>query len=206
MILSILIPSIPERKDRLDKLKWELDKQIIQTNRDLSLLGRIEILVNDSVRFLEGGLSIGKKRESLVKQAKGKYLCFLDDDETISPNYIETLLRMCNEGKDVCSFNALVKLENAWGIVNMSLNNPVNEEFTPDRIVNRPPWHMCPVKSEYAKLYEFSDTNNAEDFEWFAKVLTHCKTESKTNRIIFQYNHGQHSEADAIERKKNERL
>lgn len=193
-LLSILIPSIPSRKERLNRLVNELNKQI-EAN-----FGDIEIVVDDSKGYLEGGLTVGKKREVLVRRANGIYLCFLDDDETIAPNYIEVIKSMCFEGKDICTFRAMVKLHNAWGVVNMSLLNYFNEEFTPTRIVNRPPWHMCPVKSEYAKLHDFEDINNAEDFKWMAKVLTHCKTETHTDMILFQYNHGEHSEVDKIER------
>ena len=75
----------------------------------------------------------------------------------------------------------------------------VNDQFTPNYTVRRPAWHICPVRSEFAKLYEFKDINNAEDYEWIEKVTAHCTTEAHTDRIIFQYNHGKHSEADKIE-------
>lgn len=195
IILSILIPSIPERKDKLLKLKDELKRQEIMMG-DLDFF--FETITNDSEPFLKGGLSIGKKRQSLVEAANGKYLCFLDDDESIAPNYLETLLRMCNYGQDVVTFQALAKLQTAWGIINMKLAYKINDQFTPEHTIRRPPWHICPVRSEFAKLYEFEDINNAEDFKWFEKVLTHCTTEAHTDKILFQYNHGTHSEADKI--------
>ena len=196
-MLSILIPSIPKRWNTLEKLIKNLSKQLTQL-RSHEMLGDIEFIVDAGESFLDGGLSIGKKRESLVKQAKGRYLCFLDDDDTVPFNYCESLLRMCNEGMHVCTFRALIKLHDSWGLVNMTLENKENEQYTPDRIIQRPPWHMCPVWSEFAKLYPFPDKNNAEDFEWFEKVLSHCETETHTDKILFQYNHGEHSEADRI--------
>lgn len=105
---------------------------------------------------------------------------------------------MCNYGQDVVTFQALAKLQTAWGIINMKLAYKVNDQFTPEHTIRRPPWHICPVRSEFAKLYEFEDINNAEDFKWFEKVLTHCTTEAHTDKILFQYNHGTHSEADKI--------
>ncbi len=191
-LLSILIPTIPYRYRYMQRLFDELRKQ--SDNYKLP----IEVLTMPGPPFLNGGLSIGKKREALVKGATGKYLCFLDDDDTISPDYVETLLRLCNEGKHVCSFRAIYKLQTYWGVVNMSLSNRENEQATPERIIQRPPWHMCPVWSEFAKLYEFKDINNAEDFDWMQRVLSHCQTEAHTDRILFQYNHGPHSEADKI--------
>jgi len=80
----------------------------------------------------------------------------------------------------------------------MRLAYKVNDQFTPEHTVRRPPWHMCPVRSEFAKLHEFEDISNAEDSRWFEQVLTRCTTESHTDKILFQYNHGNHSEADKI--------
>lgn len=192
-LLSILIPSIPERSYKKFELEFNLKVQAVKHN-----ISKVEILSDCRPSFLKGGPSIGKKRDDLVKAATGKYLCFLDDDDTVSPDYIETLFRLCNEGKHVCSFRALYKLKTYWGVVNMSLQNKENEQATPERIIQRPPWHMCPVWSEFAKQYEFKDINNAEDFDWMQRVLTHCEAEAHTDRILFQYNHGSHSEADKI--------
>jgi hypothetical protein len=196
-ILSILIPSIPERSEMLYALTKQLHMQIMNM-KAFEMLGEVELLPDAGVSYLNGGLSIGKKREGLVRRAEGKYVCFLDDDESIAPNYIETLLRLCNCDLDVCTFRALVKMEASWGLVNMRLAHKVNEQYTPEYTIRRPPWHMCPVRSEFAKLYEFEDSNNGEDYSWYEKVLNHCTTEAHTDKILFQYNHGAHSEADKI--------
>lgn len=199
IMLSILIPSIPKRKQKLDRLLCELTKQI-EAIKQHEMLGIVEAVFDDSISFLDGGLSIGKKREKLVKLATGKYLCFLDDDESIAPNYVESLLRLCNFDLDICTFRAISKLETAWGLVDMRLAYKLNDQFTPEHTIRRMPFHMCPVRSEFAKLYEFEDINNAEDSRWMEQVLAHCTTEAHTDKILFQYNHGQHSEADKIEK------
>lgn len=177
----------------------ELDRQSGILAEAHPTLGYVELRFEDGQPFLNGGMSIGKKRQTLVKEAQGKYLCFLDDDENIAPNYVETLVRLCQTNADVCTFRNLTKTDNYWTVVDMSLNNPENEEATPDRIVKRRPWHVCPVKSEYAKLYEFDDSNYGEDFSWMEKVLTHCQIEAKTNQVLHCYNHSSKlSEADKI--------
>lgn len=202
IILSILIPSIPEREQKRQNLIAELNNQIVGCFSKAIPNTNVSFMWDDSPSFLNGGLTVGKKRETLVTRATGRYLCFLDDDETIAPNYLETLLLLCNQDKDVCTFNALYKLENYWGIINMRLGHTFNEQTDPSRlIISRPPWHMCPVRSEYAKQYAFEDKNNAEDWPWMEKVLTHCKTEAYADSVIFQYNHGKHSEVDKIEKK-----
>ncbi len=197
IILSILIPSIPDRFLKLDILCGKLQNQITYCKKYHPTLGEIEVLVNDSKRFLDGGLSIGLKRDELVQRSTGKYICFLDDDEDISGSYVETLLRLCQYNFDVCCFRNISKMDNYWTVIDMSLSYE-NEQASPDKIVRRKPWHICPVKSAYAKLHRFEDSNYGEDFQWMERVLAHCKTEAKTNAVIHQYNHGKHSEADRI--------
>jgi hypothetical protein len=198
IILSILIPSIPNRYGILSKLASELYKQKLYMQTFHSSLGEIEIVIDGSERFLDGGLSIGKKREKLVDAANGSYLCFLDDDESIAPNYMEMLVRMCNENKDVCTFRSLAKLDNYWTVIDMGLGKP-NQQANPNWIVHRNAWHICPVKSNWAKLHTFDDINYGEDWKWFEQVLKHCETEAHTDAIIHSYQHStQISEADKI--------
>jgi hypothetical protein len=197
-ILSILIPSIPERRNQFHAIEREVWHQGYEIHMNHPMLGEVERVWDYSDSFLNGGLTIGKKRESLVRRANGKYLCFLDDDEDIAPNYVETLLRLCQDDADVITFRSFAKNDFYWSVIDMRLGSE-NEEATPDRIVKRNAWHICPVKSEYAKLYEFPDTNYSEDWNWMEKVLTHCKTEAHTDQIIHCYNHSSKtSEADKI--------
>ena len=200
IILSILIPTIPEREETFRKLINELWLQRATLNAYHPTLGEVEFKIDESKSFLNDGLSIGKKRQSLVERAEGKYLCFLDDDEDIAPNYVETLVRLCHSlDPDVVTFRNLTKTDFYWTVVDMSLKNPVNEEATPERIVKRKPWHICPVRSEYAKKYQFEDSNYGEDWKWFEQVLKHCDTEAHTDAILHVYNHSsKHSEADKI--------
>jgi hypothetical protein len=197
IILSILIPTTPDREPMFTPLYNEVMKQISYINTFHPSLGRIQVLVDDSKRFLDGGLSIGKKRESLVKRAEGKYLCFLDSDDCIAPNYVETLVRLCQRDTDVCTFRNISRTETFWFLVDMGFHYP-NDQANPNFTVRRRPWHICPVRSSFAKLHSFPDTNYSEDFEWMHKVLTLCTTEAKSEAILHEYRHGKHSEADKI--------
>lgn len=198
ILLSILIPTIPERHKRFTKLYNELMRQKTEFDTTHDIIGELQVIVNSDKRFLDGGLSIGKKRQALVQQAEGKYLNFLDDDEGIPPNYLEALMRLCHKGQDVCTFQAIAKMRTFWALVDMRLSYKVNDQINPNYPARRPPWHCCPVKSVYAKMFEFPDLNNAEDFVWMEKVLSCCTSEAHTDAVLYQYNHGDHSEADKI--------
>ncbi len=198
LMLSILTPTIPKRSDQFIKLCEHVRNQIEFCNNTHPSLGIAQHIFYLSKPFVDGGSSIGRKRQVLMQKAEGKYLCFLDDDEDIAPNYIEVLLRLCNEDRDVCTFRNISKFDNYWTIVDMDINNE-NEQATPNEIVKRLPWHICPVRSEFAKLYGFEDSNYGEDWVWFEKVLEHCETQAKTNVVIHCYQHSSKtSEADKI--------
>jgi len=200
MTLSILIPSIPERSHLLNRLVLNLYEQRNKLAQEHPTIGGIEILVDDSKKFLEGGKSVGQKRNDLVQQATGDYLCFLDDDDEVPANYVETLVRAMAHGADIITFNSLFKCDTYWALIDMSLSNE-NEEATPERIVKRNAWHICPVKRELAQKHQFSNKNNAEDWEWMEKVLGGVFTEYKLNMILHQYNHFANiSAVDEIER------
>lgn len=197
-ILSILTPSIPKYHWMLYELREELNKQVSELNRQHPTLGVVTHVINESAPYLEGGLSIGNKRQALVDKASGKYLCFLDVDDDLAPNYVETLVRLCHTDKDVVTFRSFIKNDFYWSVVDMRLGN-TNEEATPDRIVKRNAWHICPVKSKYAKMYKFEDSNYSEDWTWMEKVLKHCETEAHTDQILHSYQHSSKtSEADRI--------
>lgn len=200
MILSILVPSIPERRQQLTTLLNELYTQQLTLNRTHPTLGSVEILVDDSIKFLEGGLSIGAKRDLLLQRASGKYLCFLDDDDTVTPNYMEQLVRLCNEGKDIVTFRTLIKNDHYWGLIDMQLATEQNSEVTPHGTTPRTPWHICPVLAEHAKQEPFSKTlNHNEDWDWMSRVLKRVSSESHCDMILTQYNHSElGSEADRI--------
>lgn len=199
MILSILMCTIPDRESMFVRLFNEVQRQCAYMQTVHPSLGRIEVLVDSSPKFLEGGPSIGAKREALVKRAAGKYLCFLDDDEQIAPNYVETLVRLCCKDCDVCTFKNMTKTDTYWTIIDMSLNYHVDDQANPNYTTRRRPWHVCPVKSVYAKMVHFPNTNYGEDAAWMNKVLEFCTTEAKSEAVIHQYNHSSKvSEADKI--------
>jgi len=198
IILSVLIATTQDRKEITQSLidRLEVQREFIHRNW---LSGHVEIVVDDSKRFLDGGLSIGKKREALVQRAQGRYLCFLDSDEDIAGNYLQTIVKLSETKADVLTFRSLANLDDFWCLIDMSLDNKENEQANPGKICKRMPWHVCAVKSHLAKIHQFEDSNYGEDWTWFEKVLKGCTSEAKSDAIIHMYKHRRElSEADKI--------
>ena len=90
MKLSILIPTLHSRKVKLERLMKLLRDQ---------LQPDIEVLLEPD----KGEVSIGCKRNALLHRALGDYVCFIDDDDTVSPDYIACLMEGIYRGVDVVS-------------------------------------------------------------------------------------------------------
>ena len=89
--LSILIPTVPRRKEQLESLLSNLYRQATEET---------EVLV-----FLDNKKrSLGKKRNDMLVMAQGEYLTFIDDDDRVSNDYVETLLQATKTGEDVINF------------------------------------------------------------------------------------------------------
>lgn len=90
--LSILIPTLRSRAEKLSK---QIDKLRYQSqNRPVQLLWLGD---NKSV-------TVGEKRNMLLKCATGRYICFVDDDDQISDDYISIVLKAIESNKPVITF------------------------------------------------------------------------------------------------------
>ena len=188
MRLSILIPTLPQRKKMFNILYKNLMSQIDYVHTTHPSLGQIEILFDSSKKFLKGGLSVGAKRDALKCRATGDYLVFVDDDDIVAPNYLESVLRLSESNPDIITFRSLYKSSTYWGIVDMNLNHSENEQMNDNTIVKRQPFHVCPIRTSIAQQHSFPDINNAEDWGWMVKVLSNCQKQAHSDQILHQYN------------------
>ena len=60
----------------------------------------VEVLIESD----NGTLASGIKRQRLVNRAKGKYYCFVDDDDWVADDYLEQILKGCRSHADVVTF------------------------------------------------------------------------------------------------------
>jgi hypothetical protein len=176
--LSILTPSVPERiESNLIPLLNKIKKQI----GDLPI--EHLVLIDNKKR------SIGYKRDSLVKTAKGKYLAFVDDDDDISDDYVSELYDAITKNNvDVITFDQYCYVNNnGVSVINFSLNNKENEVYRPNSKIKRMPFHVCAWKTKIAQRYDFVDLNYSEDWYWCEHLLKETKTEFHINKILHSY-------------------
>lgn len=92
MLWSILITAIPERYHSVQPLLHSLlETQSVARRPDVELL-----YLMDSKRR-----TVGEKRNALLDMAVGEYVTFIDDDDEVSPDYVERIYRTiveCRKG------------------------------------------------------------------------------------------------------------
>lgn len=175
--LSILIPSIPSRFEKAIKLYTALLEMI--GNR------RVEVIMLTDNKVI----TIGEKHNYLLACARGKYFCFLhDDDELVS---IKEIYHATFRDVDVIDFKAECRnTDGSTYIVRQQLGNEVEHNTKDGRYLNckRPPFPNCAWRTDKFAHYQFPNINYGEDWVFIEQCLTIAKTEYYINKVLFKYN------------------
>jgi hypothetical protein len=114
-------------------------------------------------------MSVGKKRNQLLRQAQGRLIAFVDDDDDISDQYI-TKIESVIKSYDVDSIGIN-------GIITTEGRNAkkfyISREYEwEDKkgIYLRFPNHITPIRREIAVQFKFPDINCGEDYDWSMKI------------------------------------
>jgi hypothetical protein len=182
MKLSILIPTIVEREKSFNALVAKLSDQISLNKLD----EQIEIVhICDNKE-----MTIGDKRNKLVKKAIGEFICFIDDDDDISDEYVKLIYGAIIGHPDIDCIGMV-------GEITTNGRNPkkfihsikYNRYFEKDKIYYRPPNHLNPVRREIAIKYEFPPKNFAEDSSYAVRMCKDgvLKKEHFIKKTIYYY-------------------
>ena len=177
MILSVLIATLPERKEEYEAL--------VERIKAMPCAYDYEVLTDCAVRFgLEGGKSVGQKRMDLLKKAKGKWIVFVDDDDDIVDDFFHKLQPFLNKKVDVICGNVLAIIDGKEFIIDQSIYHE-NEQLHSNGKTKRFPSVMAIYRREIALKKDFPDTNVGEDFEW--SMGLGLNKEHKTDEVFQIY-------------------
>ena len=179
--LSILIPTLLNRRNLFQNLSSMLDKQ--RTNE-------VEILSCCD----NGEMTIGKKRNLLLSNAEGEYVSFIDDDDLVSDDYIKKVLDASASGPDCCSLQ---------GEISMTVNKRTRQRKRATRIFKhsidythwyqekevyyRCPNHLNAIRRSIALKVKFPNKDKGEDRDFSLKIQPLLRTESKIEGTIYFY-------------------
>lgn len=178
--LSILICSVDteERQVKLKKLINELHRQISKNFAE----EMVEIIIDtDNMEK-----SVGKKRNDLIEKAQGEFICFIDDDDFVSENYLSTILYHLNSGIDI----VLITIEHIENGVNKPKIIPslyIDNLNTGEAVLKTNHFHLCPHKKSIARNVLFECINFAEDMMYSQKMVRHIINSHTIYEPIYIY-------------------
>ena len=179
MKISILICALPEPyRDSfyIHRLMDILDPQM--TNE-------IEMLIEvDDMQ-----ITVGEKRNSLLKKAKGERIIFVDDDDLVTDNYVEKLLEYAKLDYDCIGIGVkFTKNGKDEAIYDFSYKKNINHRVKDrGRVYGRMPNHLCLWKTEIARRIMFPDRNLGEDHEWAEQQILREYTFHEEKEVIYHY-------------------
>jgi hypothetical protein len=175
-LLSILICSLQERKEQLGILLSILYDQIGD-------IDNVEIVTNIDNREI----TTGEKRNRLLNSCNSEYCCFIDDDDNVSDDYVDSIVKALQSRSDCLGIE---------GIYTVNGENPIkfihsikyNSWFKQGEVFYRPPNHLNPVKTEIARVVGFPDKILQEDKAFSLGLVGKLVTEVYIDHPIYFYN------------------
>jgi hypothetical protein len=194
-LVSILIPTLIERREEFSKMIDKLYRQIEAGNYQK----KIEILYICDDRSVK----LCDKRNMLQKLSSGKYFLHLDDDDELDDYFCQSVVDHIEKDlpvyqtrdPDCIGFNQLARVSGKRFIVIPHIQHNFGLNPAPDKngypAYYRYPWQYCLWHEKYKKIYRTeSDGGNArEDQNWLKKVLLeYPKNMSYIDRVLHYYN------------------
>jgi glycosyltransferase involved in cell wall biosynthesis len=181
--LSILIPTVPGREQFFDRIVKHVSSQTV----DYYLKHGVDIEIRSDKTT---DISIGAKRNLLLQESRGEYICFIDDDDRIADDYIELVMAGIATNPDCCSLN---------GIITTDSKDPkpfkhsidYDSMYERDGVYYRPPNHLNTVRSSIAKQMTFPDWQRSEDSNYCFQLRDSglLKVEYKVEQTLYFYDY-----------------
>jgi hypothetical protein len=161
------------------KKLWTIAVLTIPSREELlnRLFARLKPQLNDQVQvkvFKHATDSIGNKRQRALMDCKTTYISFIDDDDLVSPQYVNHILSKMKCLPDGIGFRGIIISNNIKPVefVNRAGLRYIDKAFrTGDcYIFHRPLNHLNPVRTEIAKQIGYANSNYGEDKDYALRL------------------------------------
>jgi hypothetical protein len=181
--LTICIPTVVGRENSCLRLVEDLQSQI----RTDGLEEKVEILVDKDNKEV----SIGAKRDRMYKKAKGLYCVQIDDDDSVSIDYIKEVYIATLAGSDCIGYKERCLFDGKnQKISDFSLKHKEWKEYKiPVSGINyvRSPFCKTPILTSICQQVGVRDMRFGEDYKFAMEVLPHLKTETYIDKVMYHY-------------------
>lgn len=165
--LSVLIPSLHERHKELHELVKSINQQR-STQNDVEILSIVD----------DRSMTTGKKRNYLLHMSSGQYVCFIDDDDDISHDYISQIVRNANSNTDCFSLNGEIIFSDGYSrkfYHSLKYDKWVDDHT--NKVYYRSPNHLNAIRRDIAIQSVFPDIVIGEDRIYSANIRPKLKTQ-----------------------------
>lgn len=187
-LLSILIPTTPDRSFYFERLNHELTRQI----NELQLEDQVDILKFETPLSSSDPqnteLTTGFKRNKLVDLCSGKYYSFIDSDDMPSPKYLSLVMPGIYKDADCCSLVGNIFFNGKKGkpfLHSIKYKTLWEDEKNYYRPIN----HLNCVKKDRVKDFKFQEKTWGEDSCWAMDVANAgvLKNEYEIKEALYFY-------------------
>jgi glycosyltransferase involved in cell wall biosynthesis len=182
MRLSILVLTLRSRKKLFERLRRRLDPQLARYRDEVELL----------VERDNGEASSGTKRNRLLAKAQGRYFTFVDDDDMISEDYVESLLTAMDNYPDVHVITFKVRIINEQtGKSKIQCFSTRFEDFGRSQSYEQMTAnHLCAWRRDIGTRLQFPTAlGYLDDVFWYKPLIASqlAQTEVILNKILYEY-------------------
>lgn len=177
---SICICHVPiyERISSLEKLVNKLLSQIDNCN----LENEVEILIETDNQVV----SVGEKRNMLIEKAKGEYICFVDDDDSVCENYVSQIYQSLHGSLDLILIKIIHEVNGVFNRI--IVPHPMIETQINESYFTKNYFHLCPHKTSLAKEVKFKPINFMEDIDYTQRIYELVKKFAFLDEPMYKYN------------------
>lgn len=169
--LSILIPTVPGREAKLAALLSVLDAQTRPS---------VELLVLRDSR----GMTTGEKRTRLIAIARGQYVTFVDDDDMVAGDYVDSILAGLDGDPDVLNYVVRVQGHGPEKLCRYGLK--LQHGNLPNGY-QRKPNHLMVWRRALAQQIPFPALTIGEDTDWATKMVALASREISLDKVLYTY-------------------
>lgn len=176
---TILVPTIGEREALFRRL---LDVLVPQLDEHA---GAVRVLARRNA----GELSVGELRDSMLAEATGEYVSWIDDDDLVPEFYVAEVVRALAGRPDHVGYRLAYYSDGVEReVVDHSLRHRRWHRNGEGRLV-RDFTHVDPVRREHATRGRFAAARRgrAEDRSWVKQVRPFLRTEAYIDRVMYHY-------------------
>lgn len=179
MMLSILIPTLPERFVYYQRIYSILFPQVNKSN------GQVQLVPDNRGREIP----TGRKRNELIQHARGKYVVFVDDDDWVPDYYVEEILKAAQNDSDCITFRGWMTTDGR-SRVNFVLRKGEKYEER-NGVYYRWPNHITPIKKSIAQIVKFPQVTVGEDYRWSKEINDRglIKSETFIDKEMYHYDY-----------------